>query len=77
MKKAVFYVATLVFLIALASSCKDRPKIGDDLNECRSNCNTGSLDGDTACLDRCNCYHTSGQEIKKCNTEYDEAISTD
>ncbi|MGW9686721.1 hypothetical protein [Flagellimonas sp. 2504JD1-5] len=77
MRKVIFYAGIFFLVLMVSNSCKARPEIGDDLNACRKNCNTGSLDGDTACLDRCNCYHTHDQKLTKCNDEYDETISTD
>lgn len=74
MKNLFFNVFTIFSIVVFVASC--RPAIADNLNDCRKNCNSGDLNNDTACLDRCNCFHTHDQKIKKCNSEYDEAVKS-
>lgn len=75
MKKIIFSVATVVFLTVAISSCKKRPDISDSALACKKNCNSGNMNSDVMCKDRCNCHHTDGQTLDKCNKDYDESMA--
>ncbi|PWL37937.1 hypothetical protein DKG77_14360 [Flagellimonas aquimarina] len=72
MKKSVFYLATAFVFMAVSFSC--RPKLGTTHNECRKTCSEQAEAKKVACYDRCQCYHKNGQDIDKCNAEYDAGI---